>query len=198
MLRCCATGSVPRFQTHPPPLRPAPLCLPAGWHSTVVTVAPISRFHSGGAALEFAPIGLSNMLNGGGAVRGLHAEPRGKATGELLVSLTVRGRGTLLAYSSLKPQVGRRHQGHWLAFSKTTALGACLPGLRPHCCGTTSSRSTSRPVPGRHAPPPCLQACAVDGFEVPWEHVGDRLSVDVPQVGSMHAGRSEQELIITF
>ena len=72
------------------------------------------------------------MLNGGGAVRGLHAEPRGKATGELLVSLTVRGRGTLLAYSSLKPQVGRRHQGQWPAFSKTIVLGACLPGLPPH------------------------------------------------------------------
>ena len=128
-----------RCTAHPPSsTAPLPLpalssaCLPAGWHSTVVTVAPISRFHCGGAALGFAPIGLSNMLNGGGAVRGLHAEPQpGEAPGQLLVSLTVRGRGTLLAYSSLKPQVGRgwRH-----AAVLELLLPARLPGLLPGFC----------------------------------------------------------------
>ncbi|KAL4431159.1 hypothetical protein ABPG75_006415 [Micractinium tetrahymenae] len=138
-----------------------------GWESTVVTMAPISRFEYGGsssAGLEFAPIGLANMLNGGGAVRGVHAERVEVATvasmedgagkrpaggpelpEQLLVHLTVRGRGTLLAYSS-----------HW------------------------------------------PQACSVDGFEVPFGHSGNRLSVEVPQVGSLHAGRSEQQLVISF
>lgn len=50
--------------------------------------------------------------------------------------------------------------------------------------------------------PPCAlavpQACTVDGFEVSFEHSGDRLLVDVPQVGSLHAGRSEQQLVITY
>jgi hypothetical protein len=43
-----------------------------------------------------------------------------------------------------------------------------------------------------------LQCCFVDGFEVGFEHGGERLSVEVPQVGSMHAGRSEQQLVITY
>ncbi len=38
----------------------------------------------------------------------------------------------------------------------------------------------------------------MDGFEVAFEHEGNRLTVDVPQVGSLHAGRSAQQLIITF
>ncbi len=46
---------------------------------------------------------------------------------------------------------------------------------------------------------PCpVQACTVDGFEVPFGHVGNRLTVEVPQVGSLHAGRSEQQLVISF
>lgn len=42
------------------------------------------------------------------------------------------------------------------------------------------------------------QACSVDGFEVPFGHSGNRLSVEVPQVGSLHAGRAEQQLVISF
>lgn len=38
----------------------------------------------------------------------------------------------------------------------------------------------------------------MDGFEVPFGHVGNRLTVEVPQVGSLHAGRSEQQLVISF
>ncbi|KAI3433391.1 hypothetical protein D9Q98_003207 [Chlorella vulgaris] len=137
-----------------------------GWQGTVVTLAPISRFEYGGSSshgLEFAAIGLSNMLNGGGAVCSVHAErlsPDGSMTQDtgrddqpagpqspeqLLVHLTVRGRGTLLAYSSRRPQ-----------------------------------------------------SCFVDGFEVAFHHVGERLSVEVPQVGSLHAGRSEQALVISY
>jgi hypothetical protein len=138
-----------------------------GWHASVLTLSPICRYEFGGsssAGLEFAPIGLTNMLNGGGAVQAVHAE-RVEAPGntcasimeefppaegapppeKLLVFLTVRGRGRLLAYSSHKPL-----------------------------------------------------ACTVDGFEVPFEHEGNRLTVDVPQVGSLHAGRAAQQLIITF
>ncbi|KAL4423584.1 hypothetical protein ABPG77_004624 [Micractinium sp. CCAP 211/92] len=138
-----------------------------GWEGTVVTMAPIANLEFGGSSssgLEFAPVGLTNMLNGGGAVRGVHAERVEVATvasmedgvpgqspddpespEQLLLHLTVRGRGTLLAYSSHKPQ-----------------------------------------------------ACTVDGFEVPFGHVGNRLTVEVPQVGSLHAGRSEQQLVISF
>ena len=44
----------------------------------MVTLAPIASFELGRSSspcgLEFAPLGLANMLNGGGAVRALHAE----------------------------------------------------------------------------------------------------------------------------
>lgn len=48
------------------------------------------------------------------------------------------------------------------------------------------------------SPPATLQSCFVDGFEVAFHHVGERLSVEVPQVGSLHAGRSEQALVISY
>lgn len=38
----------------------------------------------------------------------------------------------------------------------------------------------------------------MDGFEVAFQHAGNRLCVDVPHIGSLHAGKSEQQLVITY
>ena len=66
-------------------------------------------------------------------------------------------------------------------------LSADSRPLRPAACLFTTALLPLHP-----------QACTVDGFEVPFEHEGNRLTVDVPQVGSLHAGRSAQQLSITF
>ena len=63
--------------------------LATGWHASVVTLSPICRYEFGGsssAGLEFAPIGLDNMLNGGGAVQAVHAE-RVEAPGNTCASI---------------------------------------------------------------------------------------------------------------
>ena len=55
----------------------------------MLTLSPICRYEFGGsssAGLEFAPIGLANMLNGGGAVQAVHAE-RVEAPGNTCASI---------------------------------------------------------------------------------------------------------------
>jgi hypothetical protein len=69
----------------------------AGWTATVVTIVPIARHEFGGsssAGLEFAPIGLTNMLNSGGAVCEVHVERVGpsSSTFETLGGWQHRGR----------------------------------------------------------------------------------------------------------
>jgi hypothetical protein len=128
----------------------------------------------------------------------------GEAPEQLLVHLALRGRGTLLAYSSHRPKVG---QGPQLA-ERQRPQAAC-PAVVCRCslpCLTARwgqllvaafrRSNTHRPPPPPRAAEP--QACFVDGFEVQFEHQGDRLTVQVPQVGSLHAGRSEQRLVVAY
>lgn len=210
-------------------------------------MAPIARHEFGGASspasLDFAPIGLTNMLNSGGAVGEVHVKragtsgstaetsgglpagaasvlctrpgkapkhapragccisrafpppvadlpPGGESPEELRVHLAVRGRGTLLAYSSLRPQVGRVR-----SVLPTTANGGSLR------CQGEGLLLVGHPMDADAPAHPSLtklQACYVDSFEVQFEHEGNRLTVQVPQVGSLHAGRSEQELVIAY
>ena len=106
--------------------------------------------------------------------------------------VVVRGRGTLLALctrapthctgETLRARVG---QPGWL-------LGRCFsPTLATHC---RHLPPPTPPPPPTHTP----HARAVDGFEVPFTHAGQTLSVDVPQVGSLHAGRQHQEVLVHF
>lgn len=62
-------------------------------------MAPIVQ-HSG---IDFAPLGLTNMLNGGGAIRAMQARPSDNGSSSLTVSMEVRGTGDFLAYSSHPP-----------------------------------------------------------------------------------------------
>ncbi|VAI83168.1 unnamed protein product [Triticum turgidum subsp. durum] len=68
----------------------------------VLTVSPIKDLAAG---LRFAPVGLVDMFNGGAAVEGLTYSllaDGDEAVG--LVSMEVRGRGRLGAYSSVRPR----------------------------------------------------------------------------------------------
>lgn len=64
----------------------------------VFTVVPINEMSTGS---RFAPIGLVNMFNSGGAIKEVKYETEGKCG---LVSMKVRGCGTFGAYSSGKPK----------------------------------------------------------------------------------------------
>jgi raffinose synthase len=69
----------------------------------LLVVAPVSvlRLASGGGA-GFAPIGLANMLNSGGAVQSLESSTNG---GEVTVKVAVKGAGEMVAYSSARPRL---------------------------------------------------------------------------------------------
>jgi raffinose synthase len=69
----------------------------------LLVVAPVSvlRLASGGGA-GFAPIGLANMLNSGGAVQSLESSTNG---GEVTVEVAVKGAGEMVAYSSARPRL---------------------------------------------------------------------------------------------
>ncbi|KAF3645225.1 hypothetical protein FXO38_03093 [Capsicum annuum] len=64
----------------------------------VFTVVAIKEMSIGS---RFAPIGLVNMFNSGGAIKELKYETEGKSG---LISMKVRGCGTFGAYSSTKPK----------------------------------------------------------------------------------------------
>jgi len=75
--------------------------------SIVATVAQVHRARSaGGEEVEWAALGLEEMLNGGGAVldeRCVDAEVGGGSTGTLAAEVTVRGEGTLLVHCEREP-----------------------------------------------------------------------------------------------
>lgn len=63
----------------------------------VFIVAPVLKI--GASACSFAPLGLIDMFNGGGAIQGLKYE-----AGATLVSLEVKGCGRFGSYSSTRPK----------------------------------------------------------------------------------------------
>ncbi len=72
---------------------------PAGSSAALLTFAPIIQHES----LEFAPLGLKNMLNGGGAIVDLSFSPSGKGSSPTSVRMEVRGTGEFMAYCSQEP-----------------------------------------------------------------------------------------------
>ncbi|KAJ6796229.1 stachyose synthase-like [Iris pallida] len=64
----------------------------------IFSFVPIRRINGNDNVVKFAPIGLTNMFNGGGAICGVEWVGGG-------VRVTVKGGGRLLAYSSGKPRV---------------------------------------------------------------------------------------------
>eukprot|EP00887_Chlorella_sp_A99_P005608 scaffold1.g5608.t1 len=142
-----------------------------GASSNVVTLAPIVTV-GGKRSFDFAPIGLANMLNGGGAV----------------VSARV-------AYAGEEQQEAQGQQAQQQDGANAAAAGgtAAAPRRRLQVAMRVRGRGTlvcyCTRVP---------RSCNVDGFEVPFRLVGEKLTVEVPQVSSVHAGSSEQRLQITF
>ncbi|XP_068642825.1 galactinol--sucrose galactosyltransferase-like [Aristolochia californica] len=66
----------------------------------LLTVSPVKVFSK--KSVEFAPIGLVNMLNTGGAIQSLELDE-----GETVVRVGVKGRGELKVFSSVKPNACR-------------------------------------------------------------------------------------------
>lgn len=63
----------------------------------VFTVVPVKKLSNGAA---FAPIGLINMFNSGGAIKGLKYEAEKAGS----IEIEVRGCGSFGFYSSLRPK----------------------------------------------------------------------------------------------
>ena len=61
-------------------------------------MAPIVQHGS----VEFAPLGLTNMLNGGGSIMDL--KPQSPGNGAASISMEVRGTGEFIAYCSQQPK----------------------------------------------------------------------------------------------
>ena len=68
----------------------------------LLVVAPV-RVVSPDKDIRFAPIGLANMLNTGGAVQAFEYSEVGN--GEVTVEVAVKGAGEMAAYSSAKPRL---------------------------------------------------------------------------------------------
>uniref|UniRef100_A0ACD5W4U7 Uncharacterized protein n=1 Tax=Avena sativa TaxID=4498 RepID=A0ACD5W4U7_AVESA len=68
----------------------------------LLVVAPV-RVVSQEKAIGFAPIGLANMLNAGGAVQAFESSCDG--AGEVTVEVAVKGAGEMAAYSSARPRL---------------------------------------------------------------------------------------------
>ncbi|XP_047057604.1 galactinol--sucrose galactosyltransferase-like [Lolium rigidum] len=69
----------------------------------LLVVAPVSvlRLGSGGGD-GFAPIGLANMLNSGGAMQAFETNRNGD---EVTVAVAIKGAGEMVAYSSARPRL---------------------------------------------------------------------------------------------
>ena len=70
----------------------------AGSSAALITMAPIVQHGS----VEFAPLGLTNMLNGGGSIMDLKPQSPGNGAGS--ISMEVRGTGEFIAYCSQQPK----------------------------------------------------------------------------------------------
>ncbi|ERN02642.1 hypothetical protein AMTRI_Chr03g141040 [Amborella trichopoda] len=64
------------------------------------TVSPVKLLFNGGSMVNFAPIGLVNMLNTGGAILSMIYEE----TPKIQVKMKVKGRGEMRVYSSVEPE----------------------------------------------------------------------------------------------
>lgn len=142
--------------------------------AAVVTVAPICR-HFG---VDFAPLGLSNMLNGGGAV----GEMRVQADwGDLAPADAVASTSDsdTDVYADMVP--GELSAARERGAVQQPALPRFMMAVRGR--GTLLALCSLRPA-----------ACRVEGYSVPFTWDEGKLDVDVPQVGS----RTEQQVVVEF
>lgn len=68
----------------------------------LLVVAPVRAIVSPELGIGFAPIGLANMLNAGGAVQGFEAA---RKDGDVAAEVAVKGAGEMVAYSSARPRL---------------------------------------------------------------------------------------------
>lgn len=146
-----------------------------GSHASVVTFARVSRE----MGVEFAALGLKNMLNGGGAVRYVEVEADRSRAG-LTSALSDSGTDTE-SYADLV--TGELMTDFEDGGSTPPVLPRFHVGLRGR--GTLLALCSREPV-----------LCTVDGYEVGFTYDGaeSRLEVDVPQVGR----HMEQNLVVQF
>lgn len=118
--------------------------------SSLVTLAPVLASPAGGAGdpVGLAPIGLANMLNPGGALRGWgwttgggESVPAGPRPAGPEARLRLRGEGTLLLWSSRPPCAVESDAGtgnEWEYDAGTGALTIPVPA-GPDKAGASSS-----------------------------------------------------------
>jgi hypothetical protein len=145
--------------------------------STVITVAPIRKY----GGLEFAPIGLVNMLNGGGAV--LFTEAIG-TRGVGGVGGRQKRQGGFSSSFRIKPDPSSSSTTSFSSMDDTTisnsdnsmqgggggggtVVGHIKVGVRGR--GTLLVYCSKEPV-----------ECLVEGFTVAWVREGNNLRIDVP------------------
>ena len=66
----------------------------------LIVVSPVRRLGSNNRVIEFAPIGLVNMLNSGGAIESVDI-------GDDTIKVSVKGAGEMRVYSSVRPAACR-------------------------------------------------------------------------------------------
>lgn len=141
--------------------------------AAVVTFAPVYTYYG----VDFAPIGLANMLNTGGAVVSVEVEPDwGHERVPAAVAAALRPGSDAALYEE--------------AFSEGAAApDAAVPRALPRFNVGVRGRGTLLALCGQE---PTL--CKVEGYGVPFEWRDGRLEVDVPQVGK----HTLQHLTVSF
>ena len=152
-------------------------------------MAPIVTV-GGERSFDFAPIGLANMLNGGGAVVSARVVTAAEQPGR-------RPQGSGVATSGAEGDTGSSGGG-----AEAGGTGSPQPDAAAAGVGAGGQLQVIMAVKGRGSLV-CYctrlpHSCNVDGFEVPFRLLGEKLTVEVPQVSSVHAGCSVQQLEINF
>lgn len=148
-----------------------------GSHAAIVTFARIySDF-----GVEFAPLGLKNMMNTGGAITSSTVEPdRGSLGAAAAAADSFADLGLTVDYDGNVVGGGTRD-------GDSSAVPPVVPrfhiGVRGR--GTFIALCSQEP-----------EACSVDGYAVrfSWDKEDSRLEIEVPQVGK----HSEQKLVVQF
>lgn len=150
--------------------------------AAIVTFAPISSAFG----VDFAPLGLTNMLNGGGAVVSTRVEPEYPESAKSALANAQKA----LEKSSDDSAKNSAYVDLVAGDTTVDLDDAAIPNPLPRFILRIKGRGTFVAY--------CSKSpthCTVDGYEVPFNFVnGRRLSVDIPQIGK----HVEQQVTIEF
>jgi hypothetical protein len=154
-----------------------------GAHAAIVTFARINSDFG----VEFAPIGLKNMMNSGGAITSSSVEPDRGIVGSGATPSVLKETGN--ATDSFADLVA----GELMTADFTDGEGdaSAVPPVVPRYHVGVKGRGTFMALCSEEP-----EACTVDGYGVrfSWTREESRLEVEVPQVGK----HTDQKLVIQF